>query len=59
MRFIVLDTLQSYWFTVWIETDFYLWKIKVKRAVFESFSPQQRRKLPRKMKPFPKSVPGR
>src|SRR6476619_1217327 len=31
MRFIVLDALQSYWFAVWIDPDFYLWKIKVER----------------------------
>ena len=52
MRFIVLDTLQSNWFALFIETDFYFWKIKVQRAVFESFPTQQRRKFPGKMKPF-------
>src|SRR5512132_4407838 len=40
MRFIVLNALQSYWFALCIDPDFYLWKIKVQRAVFESFSPQ-------------------
>ena len=40
MRFIVLDTLQSDWFAVCIDPDFYLWKIELQRAVFESFSPQ-------------------
>ena len=40
MRFIVLDALQSNWFAVRIDRDFYLWKIKLQRAVFESFSPQ-------------------
>src|SRR5947199_868453 len=59
MRFVVLDTFQSYGFAVRIDADFYLWRIKVKRAVFESFSPQQRGKLPGKMKPFAQSLPGR
>ena len=40
MRFIVLDTLESDWFALFIEPDFYFWKIKIQRAVFESFSPQ-------------------
>ena len=40
MRFIVLNTLQSCGLAVCIDPDFYLWKIKVQRAVFESFSPQ-------------------
>src|SRR6478752_4423199 len=40
MRFIVLDALQSNWFALRIDRDFYLWKIKLQRAVFESFSPQ-------------------
>src|SRR5215467_11676291 len=40
MRFIVLDALQSYGFAVCVDPDFYFWKIKVQRAVFESFSSQ-------------------
>jgi hypothetical protein len=40
MRFIVLDALQSHRFAVCIDPNFYLWKIKIQRAVFESFSPQ-------------------
>src|SRR6476619_1652529 len=38
MRFIVLDALQSNWFAMCINRDFYLWKIKLQRAVFESLS---------------------
>src|SRR5262245_28152360 len=59
MRFIVLDALKTYWFALLVDPDFYLWKIKVQRAVFESFSPQQRGKLPRQMKAFTQSIPGR
>ena len=40
MRFIALDTLQPNWFAVCIDTHFYFGKIKIQRAVFESFSPQ-------------------
>src|SRR2546423_13754954 len=40
MRFIVLDALKSYRFALCIDPDFYLSKIKIQRAVFESFSPQ-------------------
>src|SRR5215471_5160371 len=59
MRFIVLDTLQSNWLAVCIDPDFYLREIKLQRAVFESFSPQQRGKLPSKMKPFAQLVARR
>ena len=38
--FIVLNTFQSNGFSVRIDPDFYFWKIKLQRAVFESFSTQ-------------------
>src|SRR5215471_8397106 len=59
MRFIVLDALQSCWLALFIHPDFYLWKIEIQRAVFESPPPQQRGQFPGDMKAFPQLVAGR
>src|SRR5262249_4154952 len=59
MRFIVLDALQSCWLALFIDPDFYLWKIEIQRAVFESLPPQQRGEFPGDMKPFTQLVAGR
>src|SRR5262245_6518115 len=59
MRFIVLDALQSCWLALFIDPDFYLWKIEIQRAVFESLPPQQRSEFPGDMKPFTQLVAGR
>src|SRR5215471_4456321 len=49
MRFVVLNAFQSYRMTLFIDPDFYLWKIEVERAVLESFPPQQCCELPGEM----------
>ena len=40
VRFIVLDTLQFYRMPLFIDPDFYLWKVEVQRAMLESFLSQ-------------------
>src|SRR5258708_27334368 len=56
VRFIVLDTLQFYGTPIFIDPDFYLWKIEVQSAMLESLLPYYRGEFPGKMHSFPQLV---
>src|SRR5438309_4071977 len=47
VRFVVFNALQSYRMALFIDPDFYFWKIEIERTVFEPLPPHQDCELPR------------